>query len=291
MTEQTLLPRFRKPPVSEVAIGAPFQAPMLTPVHLGLYYSRVKARFPTVTVQPPLAPVFEMFGATPAVSFPFPTNLPFPANLPFPVAVSGTVAPIQPRIWFTSQDGSSLIQLQSGRIIFNWRAGLQQNTYPHFHSVQTEFMAALDELEALTTSEGLGSVIANVNQCEVVYVNPLPVSETGVSLSEPQKIFRVWSDACGEEWREAPEDVSFSLRYRFNDQSGNPFGRLIVALSSGIAQNGSPAFNLELTGRGHPTGTGRAAIADFHEDAHQAIVRCFAAMTTPEMHSRWERYQ
>ena len=72
MTEQTLLPRFRKPPVSEVAIGAQFQAPMLTPVHLGLYYSRVKARFPTVTVQPPLAPVFEMFGATPAVSFPFP---------------------------------------------------------------------------------------------------------------------------------------------------------------------------------------------------------------------------
>jgi hypothetical protein len=73
--------------------------------------------------------------------------------------------------------------LQSGRLFFNWRGGLQQNAYPHFDAVQSEFMKALDELEALSTNERLGDVF--VNQCELVYVNPLPISATGVSLSEP----------------------------------------------------------------------------------------------------------
>ena len=41
--------------------------------------------------------------------------------------------------------------------------------------------------------------------------------------------------------------------------------RLAVSSSRfvGIARNGSPAFNLELTGRGHPTGAGGAAIQTF----------------------------
>jgi uncharacterized protein (TIGR04255 family) len=277
MSDQHPLPRFRKPPVSEVAVGVQFQAPILTPVHLGLYYQRVRARFPTVTVQPPLPPAFETFGIAPALAF------------PFPAAVLGGITPFQPRMWFSSQDGSSLIQLQSGRLLFNWRGGLQNNAYPHFEAVQAEFMNTFDELAALSTSEGLGEVA--VNQCELVYVNPLPVSVTGVPLSEPQRIFRIWSDACGQEWRAPPEDISFNIRYRFNDKDGNPFGRLTVALSSGWTVDQSPALNLELTARGQPTGSGRAGITAFHEQAHQAIVRCFAAITTPEMHQRWERYQ
>ena len=91
-------------------------------------------------------------------------------------------------------------------------------------------MKAFDELEALSRNERLGDVV--INQCELVYVNPLPVSATGVPISEPHRIFRIWSDACGEE-REPPEDLGFNIRYRFNDKDGNPFGCLTAALSSG----------------------------------------------------------
>jgi uncharacterized protein (TIGR04255 family) len=273
MIDQSPFPRFRNPPVSEVAIGVQFQAPMLTPVHLGLFYQSVKARFPTVAVQAPLQPYFETFGQGPMV------------QLPFPVM---SQLMIQPRMWFVSADDASLMQLQSGRLFFNWRGGLQQNAYPHFDAVQSEFMKALDELEALSRNERLGDVF--INQCELVYVNPLPVSATGVPISEPHRIFRIWSDACGEEWREPPEDLGFNIRYRFNDKDGNPFGRLTAALSSSWAQDG-PAFHLEMTARGQPIGSGRAGIIAFHEHAHQAIVRCFAAITTPEMHQRWGRYQ
>src|ERR1700730_19364467 len=87
MIDQSPLPRFRNPPVSEVAIGVQFEAPMLTPVHLGLFYQSVKARFPTVAVQAPLQPYFETFGSGPLVGFDYyfiillyiytPTNLCF----------------------------------------------------------------------------------------------------------------------------------------------------------------------------------------------------------------------
>jgi uncharacterized protein (TIGR04255 family) len=119
-------------------------------------------------VQAPLQPAFETFGRGPTAQF------------PFPVVVG---APFQPRMWFVSADDVSLIQLQSGRLFFNWRGGLQPNAYPHFDAVQAEFLKALDELETLSMSEGIGELI--INQCEVIYVNPLPVLVTCVPLSEP----------------------------------------------------------------------------------------------------------
>jgi uncharacterized protein (TIGR04255 family) len=275
MDDQPSLPRFRKPPVSEVAIGIQFQAPVLTPVHLGLYYQAIKERFPVVTVQPPLQPVFETFEAMTTMTFP----------IPFPFQGMVTL----PRMWFGKEDGSALIQLQPGRLVFNWRGGLEANAYPHFNAVQTEFMNALDALDALVKSERLADI--SVNQCELTYINPLPCSSTDISLSEPQKIFRVWDGVQGDEWKDTPEDLMFTLRYRFNDESGSPFGRLTVALSSGVAGDGTPAFQLDMTARGRPVGEGRAGVVGFHDHAHQAIVRCFTAITTPEMHRRWERYQ
>jgi uncharacterized protein (TIGR04255 family) len=279
MSEQPPLPRFKKPPVSEVVVGVQFQAPPLSPVHLGLYYLRVKDRFPIVNVQPPLPPVFETFGPTQPIQIGFPF---------FPI--EGGVSPLQPRMWFLAKDNSSLIQLQSGRLLFNWRTGTDNSAYPHFDTVYAEFIRALDELEALAMSEELGSVL--VNQCEVVYVNPLSANVTGVPLSNPERIFRSWSiSALGEEWREPLEDLSFNARYRFTDENGNPFGRLAVSLSPGWLPDGTPAFNLQLTARGIPRAAGREGIVAFHDYAHRAIVRSFAGLTTPEMHALWERYQ
>jgi uncharacterized protein (TIGR04255 family) len=260
--------------VSEVVIGVQFQSPALTPVHMGLYFQEIRQQFPIASVQPPIAPMFETFEAQPgALAFP----------LPFPFA-----APM-PRMWFASEDGASLIQLQTGRLLFNWRGGLVANAYPHFNAVQAGFTSALDKLDALIKKEGFAELV--VNQCELSYINPILVSSTGVPFSEVQKIFRVWSGEQGEEWTDTIEDLSFTMRYRFNDEHGAPFGRLRVALAAGITADGSQAFQLELTARGRPLGEGRSGIAAFHDHAHQSIVRCFTAITTGEMHKLWDRYQ
>ncbi len=195
--------------MSEVAVGVQFPA-VLNPVHLGLYYQRTKARFPKIQVQPPLTPSFETFGGPQIMSF-------------------GVVMPpvgLQPRMWFMSADENSLIQLQGDRLLFNWRGGVQGSPYPHFETVYAEFTNALDELETLAAAEGITAIAADVNQCEVLYVNPLLTANTGVPLSAPEKIFRVWSDKLGVEWQEPLEDMSFTLRYRLNGEDGKPFGML-----------------------------------------------------------------
>jgi len=273
MNAEVPLPRFRKPPVSEVVLGVQF-APILNPVHLGLYYQEVKARFPKITVQAPILPAFETFGMTGPVS-----------PLPFPAFAGATVGP---RMWYTSADDNLLIQLQSDRLAFNWRGGVLGTPYPHFEVVQKEFTNALDKLEALMGAEDKSIA---VNQCEVIYINPILTSSTGVSLSEPQKAFRVWSDQLGPEWQTPLEDLSFVARYRLNDEAGNPCGRLIVSMGSGLFGDQSPGFQLDLTARGIPQGAGREGIAAFHDRGHEAIVRCFAAMTTPDVQKLWERYQ
>ena len=125
------LPRFRKPPVSEVALGVQFPS-ILNPVHLGLYYQRVKSRFPKIQMQSPVLPVFETFGTSgsPGTQFAFTHGM-------------------QPRMWFLSDDENFLIQLQSDRLLVNWRSGAQAAPYPHFDAVQAVFTNALDELEAV----------------------------------------------------------------------------------------------------------------------------------------------
>jgi uncharacterized protein (TIGR04255 family) len=275
MNDEVRLPRFRKAPVSEVALGVQFPS-VLNPVHLGLYYQRVKVSFPKVQVQPPIHSSFETFDPAPMI--------------PIGIPILQTMSFQPPRMWFLSEDENSLIQLQSDRLLFNWRGGLRGSPYPHFDAVYSEFTKAFEILEKLAEAEGIGSIVAN--QCEVVYVNPLPTENTGVPLSSPEKIFRVCSNSVGTEWREPQEASSFTVRYRLNDQTGKPFGRLTaIVLSSSAAPQIASGFQLEMTARGVPLGPGREGVAAFHDQGHQAIVRCFAALTTPEMHKLWERYQ
>lgn len=271
MNDQAPLPRFRKPPVSEVAVGVQFPA-VLNPVHLWLYHERVKAHFPKLQVQAPIAPSFETFGAVPVMTF----------------GIHVQTGP-QLRLWFLSEDESSLIQLQSDRLLFNWRAGLKSNPYPHFEAVYSEFTRAFEQLEALAAEQHIRAI--DVNQCEVHYVNPLPIENTATPLSAPEKVFRFVGNSLGSEWKEPLEDLAFTLRYRLKDQSGQAFGRLTVAVSSsGLVPNVAPGLQLELTARGAPRGSGREGVVAFHDQGHQAIVRCFAAITTTEMHNLWERY-
>jgi uncharacterized protein (TIGR04255 family) len=270
MNDHAPLPRFKKPPVSEVVLGVQFPS-IVTPVHLGAYYQKVKQRFPKTQTLPPILPVIETFEA-----------------VPLSTAQFAVTHGMQPRMWFLSEDDNFLIQLQSDRLLVNWRAGIKAAPYPHFEAVQQVFVSALDELQALLAEE---NITIAVSQCEVVYINPILAATTGIPISEPQRIFRFCSAERGPEWQEPLEQISCNARYRLKDLAGSPYGRLTVTLASGLAGDRSPAFQLELTARGLPQGEGRAGILAFQNQGHRAIVRCFAAITTPEMHKLWERYQ
>ncbi len=72
---ETALPRFRRPPLSEVAIGIQFQSPVLNAVHFGLFYQKIKERYPTMDVRFPLQHVTESFDEPPAMMLPAPPDI------------------------------------------------------------------------------------------------------------------------------------------------------------------------------------------------------------------------
>lgn len=276
------LPKFRHPPVDEVAVGVQFAALGFLPTHYGAFHERVKQAFPGVQAMPPVPPVFEVISAPAA-----PSN---PGNfLPMQMGIAGGFAlPLWPRTLFISEDECSLIQLQNDRLYFNWRRR-PDNEYPHYEHVRRGFSDAYVALETFVSDQSLGPI--SPNQCEVLYVNLLSPGVTGVEPSAPEKAFRIWNSVWNEEGSKPLEDLAFNARYRLADDTGKQFGRLTANMSTGSGPDHVQAMRLELTARGVPRGSGLDGILAFLDVGHEAIVRCFAAITTQAMHDRWERYQ
>jgi uncharacterized protein (TIGR04255 family) len=266
MNHQADLPSFERPPVNEVVLGVQFAAPSLTAVHLGLYYELVRKDYPAFQAAPPLPPIPILFGS----------------SVPQLMGVT-------PRGWFSSLDDTGLIQLQSDRLVFNWKSGPDAATYPRYPSVRKAFEDAYINLSELCASEGLGSITPSV--CEVYYVNPLPEKATGVATAHPERIFVPWNGKVGPEWSNHPlEDLSFTSRYTLLDRVGGSIGRLSLSVGSGQSDDGSGGFfTAQLMALGTPPRPGLQGVLEFFDIAHEAIVCCFAATTTPEMHDLWKR--
>jgi uncharacterized protein (TIGR04255 family) len=269
-------PRFHRPPVEEVAVGVQFSAPAtgFLPTHYGAFRESLKTKFPRVEVLPPLPDLREM---------PSPQVEGETVQIPF-----GYGAQLWPRVLFVSEDDSRLVQLQNDRLVFNWRRR-QDKPYVHYEVVREGFSEAFRAFDEFASREGLGPVVPI--QCEIIYVNPLPRDATGVGPSSPEQVFRVWTSSVGEEWTKSLEDLSFNARYPLLDSSGNQFGRLIATMSTIVRPGSEKQMRLEMAARGRPSSQDLAGVLAFHDIGHDAIVRCFAAITTQAMHDRWERYQ
>jgi len=102
------LPQYAKPPVVEVAISVQFN-PLVRfqPVHFGLLWERLRARYPITEHYPPLGSVVEVFGAQALA----PMMLHIESVPNFPVG----------RCWYLTEDRQRVVQVQPDRFILNWR--------------------------------------------------------------------------------------------------------------------------------------------------------------------------
>ena len=149
---------FDTPPVVEVLIGVAFQ-----PIEgLGSYRSgslldRWQQDRPRVSEQPELPPVHDLGGG--------------------PAAFVRLGPPSSTRLWFEFEDGF-LIQLQSDRLVVNWRAG-EGRSYCRYPAVRERFTSAWQDLV-----DTLGKT-PHVTQVEVTYVN--------VATHSADEVFKGWS--------------------------------------------------------------------------------------------------
>lgn len=263
------LPSFRHPPVVETALSVQFE-----PIkgfgnsHLGLFWQLVRDEFPDRQDADPIEPQIERFGTgVPRVRFP-----------QFRVAASQPAA----RLRMSSADGHRMIQLQNGRLVYNWRR-LRDGEYPRWHVVEPEFHRSLKTLAEFIEAEGLKPV--EPTQWEVTYLNHLVRGPDWQGQGDWPKLLPGLIGSVGS----VSSGVFESLGCHAHFVLPNDAGRLHIELSHGFSgpeDDDSELLVLQLTARGGVDES--RSLTQGLALGREAIVRSFAEVTGEEVKKVWE---
>jgi uncharacterized protein (TIGR04255 family) len=268
------LPDFTNPPIDEVVLSIQFASlARLRGPHVGLFWKRIRTRYPDVSEHTPIQAAFETFGTRS-----IPTLPAFPFSL----------TPLTSRYWLHKGEGPDLLQIQQDRIIHNWRKR-ENMIYPRYEAVRRQFKYEVDMFSKFLAAEQLGEL--RPNQCEVTYINIIEFPEGLDPQSKLQDITPLWStrvdaDIPGE-FENALVQAQFLLR---NGHAAEPIGRIYVNFQPAVRQADlTPVVRLEITARAKPPSETIEDAYKLLDDERSAVVQTFAAVTTPEMHEVWGR--
>jgi uncharacterized protein (TIGR04255 family) len=267
------LPDFTNPPVIEVALAVQFDrlTALRTP-HLGLLWTEFHDEFPKTEEYAPRDLTVETFGP------------PGPKKL----EVKFETAPPVPRCWFLNEKGTELIQVQQDAFVHNWRKVGDGDRYPRYEYVRDKFRLELGKFRQFVEREHLGKLVPN--QCEVTYVNHIPLNEGYKKYGQVGEVLTVWVSQYSDNFLSEPEEVRFNVSYVIPDKTGNPLGRLHIGAEPAYRiTDEKPIFLLKLTARGRPDGEGEEGLFRFLDKGREWIVRGFTSITTPRMHEIWGR--
>lgn len=244
---------YARPPVIEVVYGIRF-APLADwrLPHIGAFWLQVADRFPRCEHAPPIADPNVVVDPT--------TGLPLP------------------RVWLISDTDDRLIQLQPGRLLFNWRRRESAGPYPRYATLSKTFFGFLLDFEKFVGEHRLGSI--EVLEYELTYINHI-LEEEGWRF--PEHIGRVVKELAWQApaHRFLPPPLTVSWQARFTFQNGP--GTLLANISPARQVKDSGQFLvLEMSARGLPTEAPRDHIEDWFSHAHEWIVRGFEDLTSDE---------
>jgi uncharacterized protein (TIGR04255 family) len=266
MPTQPELPSFRRPPLSEVALGVQFlPIPSYTLVDAQPVWQMYRNDFPEIAEQPPLPPQFETFGGGAQFSG---------VQFQFGPAIQSN------RLWFVSRDGSHLLQFQPDRFLANWRKN-GDDKYPRFEHISEKFGDNLRKLVTFVDSEKNAEL--DINQAEISYINIIPIDR----FDEYHK----WISFLNS-MDFTTERLNLNLSEVVNGHDGHPIARLHHDLQTVVTLDGkNKALQLSLTYRGRPSDSKVQSVIEFLAQGRLAIINRFVELTTDEAHIEWGREQ
>ncbi|HIJ67839.1 MAG TPA: TIGR04255 family protein, partial [Planctomycetes bacterium] len=194
------LPGYNKPPVNEVVIGVQFdKLKKFTAVHPGLYWQRIKDRYPQCSFHPPIAPLKETFEST--------------RDLSVKKHLQLSSTPPLPRCWFLDGSGNQLVQLQPERFLHNWRKVTGKESYPRYNTILPEFERLWKDFLDFAASESLDEV--KPNHWEVTYINHIYQGEVWTNFGDIHKLFPFFSSKTSLSNLQHPERINLDLSYAF----------------------------------------------------------------------------
>ncbi|MDP1795471.1 MAG: TIGR04255 family protein, partial [Acidimicrobiales bacterium] len=235
---------------------------------LGEFWHQVRDEFPIVETQPP----YEMPIETLADEVQAETaRVELLESLPIP------------RLWFRSEDGTQLLQVQSNWFAFNWQSAGGDAPYPRYPAVEERFLRYVRMLVEFLEVNGVGDV--GPTQCEVTYINHITLAP-GASFDDVLTL----TSATSHEFLPAPAQHRHVVVYPMTTPTGDRFGRLHIASAPGVRRTDNvPILGLNLTARGFPLGHGEDGILGFMRLGREWVVRGFADVTSARMHEIWGR--
>lgn len=248
-----------------------------------MLWTEYRDRFPKVEQQPPLSPIREQFGET---------------SPRFAFTMQGTFP--MPRIWFLSEDGHRLVQIQHDLFILNWRKLDTGEEYPRYRAIRDMLVDEVGLFEESVEQEGIGPI--RPVQAELTYVNHIDAREAGGSRKPLSRIIKTWGseNAVGKPPEAGEfaagklpefEEASIAAHYIMREDEMS-VGRLHISVEpQRYVKDNAPLYALTLVARGAPNTPDLDAAVHLLDKGHAAIVEGFTAITTKEMHSVWERTQ
>lgn len=267
----TDLPDFTNPPLVEVVLGVQFSALPMKVIHAGPIHETFCDRYPFFEENAPLNHVFETFSSK--------VN-PNSTSLKFDLLEK----PDFPRLWLSSKEKSSLIQIQTDRFIQNWRKTDHEQDYPRYENILDEFSENFRAFSEKVSKLGLGKV--EIDQSEITYVNFIEFTDHNFGdVSKYINMFREISLADGLK----PERTSASFSMVAHKEN-TPYARLHVNTSPMISRfSNQVGQKFELTFRGAPEGEDIESAISLMNDGRSKIVNSFSTLTTASMHEMWGR--
>jgi uncharacterized protein (TIGR04255 family) len=268
------MPSYAKPPVIEVVWSVQFaELRWLLAAHTGLFWQRIRDRYPDCQEQAPLAHVVEQEALfAPAVQ-----------------QMQMLSAPPLSRQWYISGSGNELVQLQRDRFCCNWRQVRRGDAYPRYAHMRDAFESNWRTFCDFVAD--VGKEAPSVDQCEMTYINHVDQGQGWESLAQVGEVFHMVQWQAETSSLPGPETLGARVSFGLPQVRG----RLHVSLRHGMrTEDGSgeqQLLVLELTARGAPLETDVDGLLAWYEAARGSIVRAFTELTTPSMHARWERQQ
>jgi len=216
------LPNFARPPLYELVLSIQFPR-QIRSIDVGVIWRLFRDQYPRVEEQAPIAPVYEKFGLPPT-----PTEIP---------QFMFSTTPEVLRYWFLDKDGNELLQVQSDRLIHNWRKNSPEATYPRYEPVRAKFEAEVQKVNVFLEAENHGEI--KPNQCEVSYINHISFGDEVQPEDKFDRIFTVWQEAYSDNYLKRIERGQFGMTYIIPGKHAEPFGRLHVQAQPAIVRTTS----------------------------------------------------
>jgi uncharacterized protein (TIGR04255 family) len=249
---------FKNPPIVEVICGIQFDCSKFNFAMVDRFYNKVKDTYPTCAENMPLPFTYDKL------------------SLSAPPAARNK--PIFVRYFFINESNTKLIQLQDGRLLFNWRKNEgADTTYPKFDAVYQEFllhMKAFFEIVSDANAE------FSQTQLELTYLDHILFSDFDNKSWALPKIFTFFAkNPLGTDI----DDSNFSIQLPIENLSGH----LQMVGRSGIRNTDKKAvFILETTVRGN-TNKSVITIDSWFGKAHSAVYQAFNDSITEDAKKVW----